>query len=538
MSAETAIVKQRLKAAQESWASAKDPIVIGKDVLELLSSSMYIDAMSIFREYVQNAADAIDQRLAAGRVRSKGQIQIRIDPNERRIVIRDNGTGIRAAEFTSRLVNLGASAKRGTEARGFRGVGRLAGLGYCQELIFRSQAEGESTSSEMRWDCRHLRNLLRAAEHDKDIISVVRDVVSVRGIPGVKGDHFFEVELNGVVRHNSNRLLSVEAVRDYLAQVAPVPFSPDFSCGDDISTWLSARRLPEPVEIRINDAVDPIYRPHRDEFDHGNGAPSITLAKVDFHELPGVEGDTAAVAWIAHHEYAGAIPNAASIKGLRVRSGNIQVGDHNLFEDLFPETRFNSWCVGEIHVLDRKLIPNGRRDHFEQSVHFENLQNQLAPIVREIARLCRHSSVSRKWVKFFDLHRQNALERAKIVERGGVSKSVAQLQANAAKTSLKAMHSVVEQKYLTDEIRRTMATEAARVESRVLKMIKGAEAERNPLSHYKPPVRRAYEQVIAMIYDNFKNRAAAGVLVEKILSRLEADASAASAPKRKVRRKK
>ncbi len=538
MSAEPAVIKPRVRVVEEAWAASNDPIVIGKDVLELLSSSMYVDAMSIFREYVQNAADAIDQRKASTRTKSKGQIQIRIDLSERRIVIRDNGTGVRAGEFASRLINLGASTKRGTEARGFRGVGRLAGLGYCQELIFRSQAEGEGTISEMRWDCRRLRTLLRAAEHDKDIISVVRDVVSVRELPGAKAEHFFQVELNGVVRHNNDRLLSVEAVRDYLAQVAPVPFSPDFSHGDDITAWLSARLLPEPIEIRINDTADPICRPHRDAFDHGNGSPPITLKKVEFHELPGVDGDTAAIAWVGHHEYAGAIPNAAGIKGLRVRSGNIQVGDHDLFEELFPETRFNSWCVGEIHVLDRKLVPNGRRDHFEQSVHFENLQNQLAPVVREIARLCRHSSVSRKWIKAFDLHRLNALERAKVVERGGVSKSVAHLQANAAKTSLKAMHRVVEQKYLTDEIRRSMAAEATRVETRVLKMIKGAEGERNPLSHYKPPVRRAYEKVIAMIYDNFKNRAAAGALVEKILSQLESDASSASAPKKKARRKK
>lgn len=71
-----------------------------------------------------------------------------------------------------------------------------------------------------------------------------------------------------------------------------------------------------------------------------------------------------------------------------------------------------------------------------------------------------------------------------------------------------------------------------------LDLIKGAEGERDPLSHYRPPVRRAYEQVIAMIYHNFKNRAAAGALVEKILSKLEADASSASAPKKKARRKK
>jgi hypothetical protein len=121
-----------LSKQTQEWIAPRDPIVIGKDVLELLSSSMYVDPMTIYREYVQNAADAID----LGRVED-GRVDIQIDPNERRIRIRDNGAGVPSEQFASRLINLGASAKRGTSARGFRGVGRLAGLGYCQELPHR-----------------------------------------------------------------------------------------------------------------------------------------------------------------------------------------------------------------------------------------------------------------------------------------------------------------------------------------------------------------------------------------------------------------
>jgi hypothetical protein len=45
-----------------------------------------------------------------------------------------------------------------------------------------------------------------------------------------------------------------------------------------------------------------------------------------------------------------------------VRCGNIQVGDDRMFEELFPEARFNGWSVGELHVIDPRIIPNGRRD--------------------------------------------------------------------------------------------------------------------------------------------------------------------------------
>ncbi|MGB8480401.1 MAG: hypothetical protein WCE63_16460 [Acidobacteriaceae bacterium] len=44
-----------------------------------------------------------------------------------------------------------------------------------------------------------------------------------------------------------------------------------------------------------------------------------------------------------------------------------QVGGDVLLEDLFPETRFNSWTVAETHVLDQRIIPNGRRDDYEHN---------------------------------------------------------------------------------------------------------------------------------------------------------------------------
>ena len=125
---------------------------------------MYVDPMSIYREYVQNAADSIDEARESGVLvgREPGRVDFTFDSDARTVKIRDNGTGLRAADFAQRLTSFGASIKRGRGNRGFRGVGRLAGLGYCQELIFRSRAKGETSTSELRWDCRKLKSVLRA----------------------------------------------------------------------------------------------------------------------------------------------------------------------------------------------------------------------------------------------------------------------------------------------------------------------------------------------------------------------------------------
>src|ERR1700730_16241961 len=118
-------------------------VLVGKDVLELLSSAMYVDPRTMYREYIQNAADAIDEAERDGLYvdGSRPRISIAIDRSERSIRISDNGAGIPANAFAKRLTALGASKKRGSDARGFRGVGRLCGLAYCELLVFRTKSK-------------------------------------------------------------------------------------------------------------------------------------------------------------------------------------------------------------------------------------------------------------------------------------------------------------------------------------------------------------------------------------------------------------
>ncbi len=263
----------RLEDKADDWHPRKKEIVIGKDILELLSSSMYVDPMTIYREYVQNAADSIDDARKTDVLAPKAAGRVDIDCNitTRSIRIRDNGTGIRSSEFDARLTAFGASTKRGTSSRGFRGVGRLAGLGYCQQLLFRSRAAGEAHVSELRWDCRKLKSALRAAEFSGDLTKLVGEVVSLRQVSGSGyPEHFFEVELNGLIRHRNDRLLSGPAVAEYLSQVAPVPFAPDFPFAEEISEAVAPHVAMGNIEIRIGDRTEPIYRPHRQMIEIGD----------------------------------------------------------------------------------------------------------------------------------------------------------------------------------------------------------------------------------------------------------------------------
>jgi molecular chaperone HtpG len=496
-------------------------IVIGIDVLELVSSAMYVDPMTIYREYIQNAADAIDEAKRRNLLGpdEPGRVEITLDAPTRSIRIRDNGIGIPSTDFFRRMTALGASTKRGTDARGFRGVGRLAGLGYAQELIFRSRSASSEQISEMRWDCRKLKAALRSAKLDENVASLIRSIVTADQISsGNYPERFFEVELRGVLRLRSDKLMNAAAVSEYLGQVAPVPFSPNFRFGAEIDAAISAVVSVGNLDIRISGLDESVFRPHRDTFQLNDKKQAI-FEELEFIQIPAVDGGIAGIGWILHHDYEGAVPNAALIKGLRLRSGNIQVGDHALLEDLFPEPRFNVWSVGEIHVLDRRIIANGRRDHFEQNAHFHNLINQLAPAVRSIARRCRTSSVRRKWLREFELNSKNVAEKLSIIAQGSLGRVERNNLALSAEQALLQMEKIAGMDLLSDDSERPKAEIATLRQS--LKTSMGDRLEESsPLARLPAKKRLMYEHLFELVYECSTNRSAAKSLIDRIMLKI------------------
>ncbi len=512
-----------LLGGDEAERHALAEIVIGKDVLELVSSAMYVDPMMIYREYIQNAADSVDVARAAGLLAADepGRVDIEVEPSTRTVRIRDNGTAIPFAQFGRKLAALGGSAKRGTTARGFRGVGRLAGLGYAQEVVFRSRVPGERKVSELRWDCRRLKAALRDAGDECGVAELIRDVTTLQRVSSDEpAERFFEVELRGIVRLRSDKLMSPAAIGDYLSQVAPVPFSPAFRFGADLARALKHHIGAAPLDIRINRAAAPLYRPYRDTFTFEDRT-TVTCADVSIAEIPGIDGDIAAVAWVAHHEYEGAIPAAALVKGLRLRAGNVQVGDHALLEELFPEPRFNGWSIGEVHILDRRIVPNGRRDHFEQNAHFHNLLNHLTPIARDITRRCRTSSMRRKWEREFEIHIQAVEETLAIIAQGGTGKDARRKQAEEAEQALTKAASIAAKPLLAEDSDENVGR-VEELRERLQAKTRDEAAALSPLMRLPKQKRRAYERFFELVYECSANRIAAKSLVDRMLLKITA----------------
>lgn len=504
------------------WQNLADDIVIGKDILELLSSSMYVDPMTIYREYVQNAADSVDEARDTGLLRPEepGRVTISVDVSTRNVKITDNGTGIAHGEFGKRLTAFGASKKRGRGARGFRGVGRLAGIGYCQELIFRSRTPGEAKVSEMRWDCRKLKAILRSSDEHCDLREAVEQVVELRCIPSVNvPERFFEVEMRRIIRHRNDQLMSATAINSYLAQVAPVPFRPDFPFREKILSHLGSQVPLGDLQILVGEDRTQVFRPHTESLEVGVGVFD-RFTGVELLNIEGIDGETACLGWVLHHGYTGALPAACNVRGLRARRGNIQVGDDRMFEELFPEARFNAWSVGELHVTDPRIIPNGRRDHFEQSVHFHNLLTHLAPVAREIARQCRTSSIERKWSRDFELREVAVREKAAIIKQGALSRNDRYRVNEEIRAGLAFLDGIITKGFLPVGVVAELKKRKDKVERDVSKVLK-APVRASALSDLAPSKRHAYQKLIGLIYECSASQANAKLLVDKILARIE-----------------
>lgn len=501
------------------WSRPDRPLfVIGKDILELLSSSMYVDPMAMYREYVQNSSDAIDLARDAGASECRGVVHIAIDSLNRSIVIRDDGIGIGVDEFSQRLMAIGGSKKRGTSARGFRGVGRLAGLAFAQEVIFRSRQPGERTVHELLWSGRDVRAMLRSNE-TRDLHDIVTKSVQIREVSaGGWPDRFFEVELRGVIRHRDDRLLNQEAVFNYLAQVAPVPFHPEFQFGEQITSLLQTHGITTgSIDIEI-EGCGRVYRPHRDRIAVGK------TSETAFQELttictPGRDGGTAAVTWVLHSDYRGALPSGSLIDGWRFRVGDIQIGSNDLLLPLFPEPRFNSWCVGETHILDSRILPNGRRDHFEQSAFYLDLINHLAPHAREIAQRCRASSIRRNLIRNIESGLAECEKTMRILAKRGVSDAVASRLCVQTSQELEQIGRMAMRSAVPREQQPEYQKKISRMKQRLLRL-KDRTGGRSALDAFTPAQREIISEVFRSIYRADPDLERAQSLVDRILKRL------------------
>lgn len=404
-------------------------IVIGKHTLESLTSGMYSDPFVVFREYLQNCVDSIDDAIDSKIIsRNEATINVTLFPSEHRITIQDNGMGIGADIAEKTLISIGNSKKTFETSRGFRGIGRLAALSYCRKLVFCTSALGEAVSTEVIIDAGKLSSLLSAeTEEDISIIDVLKRVYSITRKEEKQAAHYFRVSLEGV--DDSSHLTSYEDVLDYLSQNVPVPYDPhSFAWGQEIVGRIQKEGYlikSYNVFLSFGNDTRQVYKPYKDSFIVDKGKNIIDEIKdIEIIKTIRSNGELSSIGWIGKTSYLGSIYDKA-IKGIRVRKGNILVGDQQTLNIAFKDARFNGWSVGEVFAIDNSLVPNARRDNFEKNSAYFSFLEQITTVAAQITKEIRSASLGRN------------TELSKALEKSGQAKLAAESALDTGVTSAK-----------------------------------------------------------------------------------------------------
>jgi len=71
--------------------------------------------------------------------------------------------------------------------------------------------------------------------------------------------------------------------------------------------------------------------------------------------------------WIGLSRFEKSIPKINNMRGVRIRQSNIQLGNDDVVQHLFKESRGNYYFVGEVFAVDSSLIPNSQRNYFNEN---------------------------------------------------------------------------------------------------------------------------------------------------------------------------
>lgn len=166
----------------------------------------------------------------------------------------------------------------------------------------------------------------------------------------------------------SDDLLDAEQVINYLQAVAPVPYANYFSFYEKIYEFAENEGFKiDEYTVLVNG--NQLFKPYRMRLYEGTSEKPKQydeIYDVKFEKFLASDGTPVAWLWYGVAKYEKYIPVINDMRCIRLRKENIQIGNENTlgYPKYFKESRGNGYFIGELFVLDNRLIPNARRDYF------------------------------------------------------------------------------------------------------------------------------------------------------------------------------
>lgn len=356
--------------------------IVGKKLLQMLMLQLYSNPRCIYREYIQNSLDAINEAVRLGVLKQAkdGRVSINIYSND--IIIEDNGTGIKTSQAPKVLMDIANSLKNGIDTAGQFGVGRLSGGGYCEKLEFTTSWQDESVATTVTMDILKLRKILSEDNTDISAEEVMEKICEVSTKEEKTDSHYFKVILHNIT-NSSEILLNQDDIMSYIRQTAPIGYNTMFQTlinNNHQRDFVERHRKIEKIKVSLNECPD-VEKSYGLKV-KGSGDEIVGLK---YFELPiHAKFGRLAWGWYAITPFTKQIDEQYDENvGIRLRKHNISL-EKNILDSLFREPRGNKYFYGEIFITNENIEPDSGRQGMAAGEEADALREQLRTYFKDV----------------------------------------------------------------------------------------------------------------------------------------------------------
>ena len=209
------------------------------------------------------------------------------------------------------------------------------------------------------------------------------------------------------------------------------------------------------------------------------------------------------------------------VEGWRLRCGDIQVGDNSLLQSRYsrnPDSIVGVWRRPTFST--QRILPNGRRDHFEQNTYYFDLINHLAPHGRDIAQRCRTSSIARNLVRSIEERLNECQQNLRVIEKGVIGDTAASKLVSKLEGTLDLLQRLSSRTGISADQQVLYQARIKRLRQKALKL-SAMRGKDSMFLRFTPSQRSVLAEVFNAIYQSTEDLQKAQALIDRILGRLK-----------------
>jgi molecular chaperone HtpG len=140
-----------------------------------------------------------------------------------------------------------------------------------------------------------------------------------------------------------------------------------------------------PIDVyNISLNGETILKQYTADIKDSKGGVDDQVFEIEFRKFYDCDDNLIAWLWFGLTHFKGQIIRSKNtMRGLRLRKDNIQIGGEDALQKLFKEDRGNSYFVGEVFAVWESLVPNSQRDYFNENPARFEFEQQLRQFFNE-----------------------------------------------------------------------------------------------------------------------------------------------------------